>query len=130
MKTMPALAQGAVRLAAVLLPAVLVSFGLVGKLGVPAAIADSPNPNEDSSSDAKELIRHAAEHYQQGDLDKAVAEFTSALRIDPKNSEALRGRARAYCDKDDLKKALADANEALGLDAKDGECWRFAAKSA
>ena len=104
MKTMPALAQGAARLAAVLLPVVLVSFGLVGELGVPAALADSPKPNEDTSSDAKELIRHAAEHYQQGDLDKAVADFTRALKIDAKNSEALRGRARAYCDKEDLEK--------------------------
>ena len=93
MKTMPALAQGAARLAAVLLPAVLVGFVLVGDLGVPAAIADAPQPKKDSSSDAEDLVRRAVEHYQQGDLDKAIADFTSALKIDAKNSEALRGRA-------------------------------------
>ena len=58
-------------------------------------------------------------YYEQDDLDKAITDFTAALKLDPENVEALLGRAQAYCDNDEVEKALADANEALRLDAED-----------
>ena len=54
-------------------------------------------------------------------LDEAIADLGAALAIDPKNSEALRMRGRAYYEADDPDRALADLTEAVRLDPKDGD---------
>ena len=48
--------------------------------------------------------------------DKAIADYTEAIRLNPKDAAAHCDRGRAYADKGDLDKANADYTEAIRLD--------------
>jgi tetratricopeptide (TPR) repeat protein len=48
--------------------------------------------------------------------DKAIADFSQAIRLDPDNKNAWRERGRGYADKGDYDKAIADCNQAIRLD--------------
>ena len=51
-----------------------------------------------------------------GQYDKAIAAYTSAIGRDPKYSFAYIGRGDAYVAKGDLGRALSDYERALQLD--------------
>jgi tetratricopeptide (TPR) repeat protein len=53
--------------------------------------------------------------YEQGDCDKAIANYTRALEIDPKLAEAYNNRAYVYMVKKDYASALSDLDRALQL---------------
>ena len=50
--------------------------------------------------------------------DKAIADFTEAIRLDPKDADAYCNRARAYYSKGEYDKAIADYSEAIRLNPK------------
>ncbi len=52
-------------------------------------------------------------------LDRAIADFTQAIRLDPQNPMNYRERGRAYSDKGETDKGLADYDEAIRLDPND-----------
>ena len=52
----------------------------------------------------------------KGDLDRAIADYNEAIRLDPKYAVALKNRGNMYDDKGDLDRAIADYNEAIRLD--------------
>jgi tetratricopeptide (TPR) repeat protein len=52
-----------------------------------------------------------------GDYDKAIVEYTEAIRLDSKNAWAFFNRAIAYEHKGDTDKALADYDEDIRLDS-------------
>jgi lipoprotein NlpI len=54
----------------------------------------------------------------KGDLDRAMADYNEAIRLDPKLALAFNNRAIAYAEKGDLDRAIADYNEAIRLDPK------------
>ena len=58
-------------------------------------------------------------YYDKSELDKAIDDYTSELRINPKNAEAARGRGHAYYEKDDLERARTDLSTAVDLDPQD-----------
>ena len=49
---------------------------------------------------------------RKGDLDRALADYNKALRLDPKLALAYAGRGNAYAKKGDLDRAFADCKEA------------------
>jgi tetratricopeptide (TPR) repeat protein len=53
-----------------------------------------------------------------GDLNRAIANFSEAIRLDPKNAIAFFNRGVAYAKKDDFDRAITDYNEAIQLDPK------------
>lgn len=55
----------------------------------------------------------------QHDYDKAIAEFTEVIRLDPEDAGAYHNRAHAYCSKKEYAKAVADYNEAIRLTPDD-----------
>ena len=55
---------------------------------------------------------------ENGEHDKAIADFIEAIRLDPKDALAYAGRGFSYAEKDDYDKAIADYNEAIGLNPK------------
>jgi len=64
----------------------------------------------------------AMRHFEVGraaidrcDLDKAIAEFTKAIRRSPKFTDAYGNRAVAYREKGELDKAIADFTKAIEL---------------
>jgi len=51
----------------------------------------------------------------KGDFDRAIADLSEAVRLDPKYAEGYYGRGLAYGNKDDLDRAIADLSEAIRL---------------
>ncbi len=58
------------------------------------------------------------EYQAKGDYDRAIADFTDAIRLDPKNSMAYFGRGDSYEGNGDYDRAIADLDEAIRLDPK------------
>ena len=54
-------------------------------------------------------------HAVKGDQDQAIADFTEAIRLDPKDAAAYNNRAISYAKKGDHDKAIADFTEAIRL---------------
>jgi tetratricopeptide (TPR) repeat protein len=59
----------------------------------------------------------AAAWKEQGDLDKAIADFGEAIRLDPNSAIAYSGRGRAWNEKNDPDKAIADLSHAIRVDS-------------
>ena len=57
--------------------------------------------------------------YGRHDLAEAIAEFSQALRLDPRHVGALRGRAKAYLAAGELDKAIRDLGEVIRIDPTD-----------
>jgi tetratricopeptide (TPR) repeat protein len=54
----------------------------------------------------------------EGDLDRAIADYNEAIRLDRKYALAYNARSDAYRAKGDLDRAITDYNEAIRLDPK------------
>ncbi len=57
-------------------------------------------------------------YQRKDDLDRAIADYSEAIRLDPKYAEAYYGRGLTYRNKGDVERAIADYNEAIRLDPK------------
>ena len=55
---------------------------------------------------------------EKGELDKAIADFDEAIRLDPRSARAYANRGVVWRKKSELDKALADFNEAIRLDPR------------
>ena len=53
--------------------------------------------------------------HKKGEYDKAIADFTEGIRLDPKNAAAYHFRGRAYSKKSEKAKAEADFAQAKKL---------------
>jgi tetratricopeptide (TPR) repeat protein len=60
----------------------------------------------------------AIELRQQGDFDRAIADYSQAIRIDAEWTGAYTGRGLAYEGKDEAEKAKADYRKALAVAPK------------
>ena len=60
---------------------------------------------------------------KKGEHDKAIADYTEAIRLDPKDAEAYCNRGLAYGNKGDYDKAIADYTEAIRLNPKYAEAY-------
>ena len=68
-------------------------------------------------------LDQASTHFDRGrkfagqrELDKAIAEYTEAIRIDPNKADFHYFRGDSYRDNNDLDKAIADYTEAIRID--------------
>ena len=68
----------------------------------------------------------------KGELDKAIADYNEALRLDPKYHYAFNGRGTTWMERGDLDKAVADFSESIRVKpnyflayANRGEAWRL-----
>jgi tetratricopeptide (TPR) repeat protein len=78
-----------------------------------AAIIDDvgeSNRNRRIAYDNRGIARHT-----KGDNDGAIADYTEAIRLNPKDAVAYDNRGTAWRDKGDLDRALADYNQAIQL---------------
>ncbi len=66
---------------------------------------------------------------EKGDFDKALADYSEAIKADPKCVLAWQCRGFIYSNRGDHAKALADLSEAVRLSPKDavGRCYRATA---
>jgi tetratricopeptide (TPR) repeat protein len=56
-------------------------------------------------------------YQEQGDLDRAIADYDAVVRAAPKADDAFYGRALAWLAKGDAAHAMTDAGEAIAVDA-------------
>jgi tetratricopeptide (TPR) repeat protein len=65
----------------------------------------------------------------KGDVDRAIADYTEAIRIDPKAPFALTFRGGAYYTKGDYDRAIADLDEAIRINPKNADAYSNRAMS-
>ena len=61
--------------------------------------------------------------FGEGKLPEAIAEYTRALELDPKFSDALHGLAQAYHAQQDFDRTIETARRILALDSDDILAW-------
>ena len=71
-----------------------------------------------AKNDAEAYYKRGVEYDEKGDYDKAISEFTEAIRLKPDYAEAYSRRGTAYVYKEDYDKAISDLNEAIRLNPK------------
>jgi carboxyl-terminal processing protease len=59
-----------------------------------------------------------AAYHQKNDFDRAIADYSEAIRLDPKYALAFGNRGSTYDDKKEFDRAIADYNEAIRLNPK------------
>ncbi len=67
------------------------------------------------SQSAGKLFSQGKDAAEQGKTDEAIALFTKALEMKPKDDEVMIERGKAYEKKNDLEKAVADYDNALNI---------------
>jgi len=75
--------------------------------------------HETSRQDAEDNYYSALDHYAEGRLAEAIADYNAAITNDPTFLDAMHGLARAYQDSEDYDKAIAVANRIVELDPED-----------
>jgi tetratricopeptide (TPR) repeat protein len=61
------------------------------------------------------LTNRGISHYEKQDYDRAIADHTAAIHLNPRESTAFVNRGNAYRAKGDAARAVADFNEALRI---------------
>ena len=59
--------------------------------------------------------------FEKGELDKAIVEYTWAIRLKPNDPDPYKLRGMAYYHKNDLDSTIADFEAALKLKPNDAE---------
>jgi tetratricopeptide (TPR) repeat protein len=110
-------------------------FGVASPISMSRAVADDVDTCAEPPSDetiaactraissgrlhdhdlAVEYYNRGIKYANKGDYDRAIADYTEAIRLDAKYADAYGNRGNAYRDKRDLDRALADYNEALRI---------------
>ena len=81
---------------------------------------------------AAEFVEQGTASLKEGETEKALQDYTEAIRIEPALGEAFRYRATVWALKGDFDNAIKDSTEAIRLDAKDSYAYmtRGAAQQA
>ena len=72
---------------------------------------------------ARVHVRRGVAALEKGDNDAAIAEFTEAIRLDPRGAGAFSNRSAAWMMKNEFDKALADLNEAVRLEPRNARIF-------
>ena len=71
----------------------------------------------------EQYIQEGKEFLKANKIDEAIANFTEALKLDPKSIAALLNRGNTYCKQGSFDNAIADYNEVIRLDPKNGKAY-------
>jgi tetratricopeptide (TPR) repeat protein len=71
----------------------------------------------------KTPLERGIEAQENGDYDKAIADYTLAIQLDPNNKEAYDKLGCAYLDQDDYFLAVACYSELIKLDQKNADAY-------
>jgi tetratricopeptide (TPR) repeat protein len=85
-------------------------------LGVVIAIVVATRPPTLGPKDAEPFIRRGDESYTKGDYDRAIQDYTQAIKLDPAGVVGYLDRGIAYFAKNDYDRAIADFTQAIKLD--------------
>ncbi|WP_245258662.1 tetratricopeptide repeat protein [Methylopila sp. M107] len=65
------------------------------------------------------FLKRGSAYGKKGELDRAVADYDSAISINPKYAVAFTNRGNTYAQKGDLDRAVADYDRAISINPKD-----------
>jgi len=85
-------------------------------IGLPT---ESQRRAAETQAEAKRFFSSGTAYYGKGDYDRAIADLTQAIRLDPNYALAYGVRADAYYGKGDYDRAIADYTQAMRLDPND-----------
>jgi tetratricopeptide (TPR) repeat protein len=85
--------------------------------------SEQPAPSPSPQQAAEALNQSGFDKYRFSDYDGAIADYTKAIEINPKYTEAYCNRGTAKLLKRDYDGAYADGNQAIALDPKDAEAY-------
>jgi tetratricopeptide (TPR) repeat protein len=74
----------------------------------------------DPVNEAKVFFDRGCASLQRNEYDKAIGEFSEAIRLNPTSGSNFSFRGDAWYNKDDYDKAIKDYDEAIRLDPSDG----------
>jgi tetratricopeptide (TPR) repeat protein len=75
--------------------------------------------HETSRQSAEDYYYSALDHYAEGRLPEAIADYEAAIASDPSFLDAMHGLARAYQDSEEYDKAIAVATRIVDVDPDD-----------
>ena len=84
-------------------------------MGPPRCSRSQPLPWPRDPKYAEAYYLRGVAYRNKGDLDRAIADYSEAIRLDPKLAAAYNNRGNAYKDKGDSDHAIADFSEAIRL---------------
>ena len=77
----------------------------------------SPLPFRDPTvNEVERIVKRAKDHFDAGDYDSAIADYTKAIRLSPKYASAFERRGTVYQIKGDDESAIADFKKVIRLD--------------
>jgi Tfp pilus assembly protein PilF len=71
---------------------------------------------ESQQSKARAYTNRGIAYDLKGDLDRAIADYTKAIAIDPNTAKAYTNRGISYAKKGQVDRAMADFRKALEID--------------
>jgi tetratricopeptide (TPR) repeat protein len=95
------------------------SFVLVAVIALSLSIAScatAGNGGMGLVEDSAAYLNCGIAYYNKGDYDRAIANFTQAITLNPNDAEAYNSRGTAHGAKGDHDKAIADYETALRID--------------
>lgn len=92
-------------------------------LGVAACTRYIGSIDKPDADDAWAFINRGIGHSDAGNYDKALADFTEAIRLDPNDPSGFYHRARSLNDVAEYDRALDDIEAAIKLDPSDADAW-------
>ena len=87
----------------------------------------SAQQKQNEPKDAKFYVDRGIAYGEKGQLDQAVDDFTKALEIDAKSTDAYYNRGIAYVYKGQYDWAVDDLNKVLEIDLKNGGAYYYRA---
>jgi tetratricopeptide (TPR) repeat protein len=92
----------------------------------PAPPTATPTPEPPTATPAPSASDHMDQgmaYHDQGELDKAIAEYNEVLKLEPDNPDAHRNLGSAYAEQGNLEEAVAAYEQAIKLNPKFGHAY-------
>ena len=83
----------------------------------------SPGNKIPATQRALAYVNRGIAYYDRGELDKARADYTAAIRLDPKRTEAFHNRADLELRLGEIEAAIVDYTQVITLDPKYGSAY-------
>jgi tetratricopeptide (TPR) repeat protein len=90
---------------------------------VPTPVSPTSTPAATPTLSAGDRVKLGMEYYDQGELDKAVAEFEKAIELDPNDAEAHRNLGTAYGEQGKWEESAAAYEQAIEVNPNFGEAY-------
>jgi tetratricopeptide (TPR) repeat protein len=82
------------------------------------AVADDSGAAKPGPGDARTYVALGDDHAESGNLNKAIANYTEAIKLDARYAFAYSRRASAWMKKHERQKAIADYSVAIALEPR------------